>query len=284
MDGIKELEKKESQEIDELLNNQKAERKALKEEQKRIRKEEKKRLKTEQKEIEKNRPLTEKELLIKKRNEPPKLTVLEEVGNSITHGVGAIFAIVALILMLLKSTTPAMVTSSIVYGACMFIMMLMSCLYHAWRSGSTVKRVWRRFDYISIYLLIGGTFTPLQLIELSRNNVPQYWGIIWFIIMWVLIVVGITMTSIFGPGRVRWINYPLYFTIGWAGLIFLPIWIVHGRINLLLWILIGGVVYTLGMIPFAKRGLKGAHFIWHFFVLAGAFVQWLGIYLLVFCA
>lgn len=204
---------------------------------------------------------------------PPKRPVLEEVGNAVTHGIGAILAIVALVCMLMKSDTPLKVTASWVYGMCMFIMMLMSCLYHSFKSGSKVKRIWRRFDYSSIYLLIGGTFAPLYLV---------YWGntlgIVLFIIQWCLIALGITMVCIFGPGRFKWFHYTMYFAIGWSGLIFIPDWIKNNP-NLLWMILGGGVVYTLGMIPFAKKSIKSAHFIWHFFVLAGAAVQFLGILL-----
>ena len=255
--NLKKLEKKERKEV-----------KASLKEQKRIEREE-----------EKVRPKTPEEL----KNEPPVRPVLEEIGNSVTHGVGAILGIVGLILMLMKSTSPLMILGSIVYGLSMIIMMLMSCLYHAWRSGSRVKRLWRRFDYSSIYLLIGGTFAPLQLVELGIIEGHMTLGIIWFSIMWALIIVGITMTSIFGPGKIKWLNFPLYFILGWSGLLFLPGWINH-NLPLLWWTLIGGLVYTLGMIPFAAlRHKTVSHFIWHFFVLAGAIVQFIGIYLCVYC-
>ena len=81
-------------------------------------------------------------------NEPPKRSILEEVGNSVTHGIGALLGIAGMILLLLKSDTGIRVLSSLVYGICMIVMFLMSCLYHAFRSGSGVKRLWRRFDYI----------------------------------------------------------------------------------------------------------------------------------------
>ena len=278
-DNYKKQLKKEEKEIALLEKQKRKEEKALKKQRKKAIDD----VDTMIKEEKKNRPLTEEELEIKMKNEPPHLPVLEEIGNSITHCFGAILGIIALILMLMKSTNGKMVLASIVYGLSIIIMMLMSGLYHAWRSGSTVKRIWRRFDYSSIYLLIGGTFAPLQLIELENNNVPEYWGYIWFGIMWALIITGITFTCIFGPGRVRKINYPLYFTIGWTGLIYLPIWIIHERYALLFWILGGGIVYTLGMIPFAKRGTKAAHFIWHFFVLAGVITQFIGIYIHVYC-
>ena len=165
--------------------------------------------------------------------------------------------------------------ASCFYGISLFILMLMSCLYHSFKSGSKVKRVWRRFDYSSIYLLIGGTFAPLYLV---------YWGntlgIVLFCIQWSLIVLGIIMLAIFGPGKWKWIHFTLYFTIGWSGLIMLPDFF-RNNIPLLFMILIGGIVYTVGMVPFA-RDKKYDHFIWHFFVLIGALLHWFGIYLFVY--
>ena len=212
---------------------------------------------------------------IKTLNEPPKLTILEEVGNAVVHGVGAGLAIAGFILLLLKSDTGLKIMATCFYGISLIVLMLMSTLYHAFKSGSTVKRLWRRFDYSSIYLLIGGTFAPLYLV---------YWGnalgIVIFCIEWALIIWGITMLSIFGPGRFKWLHFSLYFIIGWSGLIFLPDWFKN-NMPLLWMILIGGVIYTIGMIPFT-RDKKYSHFIWHFFVMIGAILHWFGIYLFVY--
>ena len=222
----------------------------------------------------------------KRLNEAPHLTVLEEIGNSVSHGVGAILTIVALILLLQKSDTTLKIVASIVYCLAMFFMFFNSCLYHSWKWGMKVKRIWRRFDYTSIYLMIAGTFAPLQLIEIPRDyGDPQgfIFGITYFAIMWTLVVVGITLTCIFGPGRTKKVNFPLYFIIGWSGLCVVPGWLAH-NINLFWWILIGGIVYTLGMIPFAVlKGKKSAHFIWHLIVMAGVIIQFIGIYLYVYC-
>ncbi len=212
-----------------------------------------------------------------KLNEPPHLSILEEIGNGVTHGVGAILAIVALVLMLIKSNNIYEYISAIVYGSSIFVMMLFSCLYHAFRFGSTVKFLFRRFDYSSIYLLIGGTFAPLFLIYLDDKTM----GLILFIVQWVLIITGITFVSIYGPGRLKWLHFPLYFIMGWSGAIFIPRWISND-FNLFLYVLIGGLIYTIGMIPFVMRGKKSAHFIWHFAVLFGCVVQFIGIYLYVF--
>ena len=217
----------------------------------------------------------ERKQYIRELNEPPHLTILEEVGNAVTHGVGAALALVGFILLLLKSDTGMKVMASCFYGISLFFLMLMSCLYHAFKSGSTVKRLWRRFDYSSIYLLIGGTFAPLYLV---------YWGntlgIVLFCIDWALIVVGITMLGVFGPGRFKWLHFSLYFIIGWSGLILMPD-LYKNNLPLLWMIFIGGVIYTVGMIPFVKDK-KYNHFIWHFFVLAGAILHWMGIYLFVY--
>ena len=207
--------------------------------------------------------------------EPPKRTVLEEVGNAVTHGVGAIFAIVGMVLMLMKADTGAKLFSGWVYGLCLVLLFLMSCLYHAFRWGSTVKRVWRRFDYSSIYLLIGGTFTPLWLVYWGNRD-----GTILCAAQWLIILVGVTIIAIFGPGRATAVHMTLYIVLGWSAIIFLP-GMVRENMPLFLTTLGGGVLYTLGIIPFAKK-TKGAHFIWHFFVFFGALVQWLGIYLYVF--
>ena len=208
-------------------------------------------------------------------SEPPVRTVLEEVGSSVTHGAGAALSIVTLSLLLLKADRPEALCSCIVYGGCLFLMFLMSCLYHAFRTGSTVKRIWRRFDYCSIYLLIGGTITPIHLLFIGGTP-----GTVLCIAMWVLIAVGVTFVGVFGPMFVRALHFALFFAIGWSAAVFIPrMWSASPA---LLWfILSGGIVYTLGMIPFAWK-VKGSHFIWHIFVLAGALLQWLGIWMYVF--
>lgn len=242
---------------------------------------------TNQKEIDPQK--LEKIMKNREKNEPPKLPVLEEIGNAVTHGVGAIIGIVFLILMIVASKTPRQYVSGIIYCLCLIVMMTMSCLYHSFKSGSRVKRLWRRFDYSSIYLLIGGTFAPLYLVLLNTypfelGNISfngSTLGLVLFIIQWVVIATGITFVAIFGPGRLRWLHYPLYFILGWSGLLLVPI-MIKNCIGLFWFILGGGIIYTLGMIPFVKRGRKAAHFIWHFFVLAGAIAQWIGIFIYIF--
>ena len=204
-------------------------------------------------------------------NEPPKRSLLEEIGNAVTHGVGALFAVAGLVLLIIRSRTSTGLLCAIVYGVCLLMMFLMSCLYHSFRWGSAVKRLWRRFDYISIYLLIGGTFTPMWLIFWGGQS-----GTVFCIVQWVLIVTGITFVAVFGPGRPRILHPVLFTVLGWVGLVFLP-GMVSRNLPLFLFTLIGGIIYTVGIIPFALKR-KGAHFLWHFFVFFGAVVHWFGIY------
>lgn len=208
---------------------------------------------------------------IRALNEPPRLTVGEEVFNAVSHGIGALAAAAGLTLMLLRSHTPLQVTASCFYGVSLLVMMLMSCLYHAMPAGSGVKRLWRRFDYTSIYLLIGGTFAPIFLVYLGNRL-----GIALFCAQWAVIAGGIFLISAFGPGRFRPLHFTLYFLLGWSGLMFLPSFYLHAR-TLLWYILAGGVVYTMGMIPFA-RNRKYDHCVWHLIVLAAAALHWIGLY------
>ena len=205
------------------------------------------------------------------RNEPPKRSVLEEIGNAVSHGVGALFSIAGFIFLLLRSDSPLKVICSVVYGLCLIIMFLMSCLYHAFRWGSRVKRLWRRFDYISIYLLIGGTFTPMWLLFWQGSG-----GTLLCCIQWAVIVTGIVFVSVFGPGRPKALHLTLFIVLGWCGLIFLPR-MIRENLPLFVTTLSGGIIYTLGIIPFALKR-KGAHFLWHFFVFFGAAVHWFGIW------
>jgi hemolysin III len=206
------------------------------------------------------------------RKEPPKRSVLEEVGNAVTHGIGALLGIAGLVLLLIRSDTGMKLYASMVYGICFVMMFLMSCLYHSFKWGTTVKRLWRRFDYISIYLLIGGTFTPMWL--LFWKGTP---GIIFCIAEWILIITGITLIGVFGPEKARKLHMALYVILGWCGLVFLP-GMLRENLQLFFFTLGGGILYTIGIIPFAMKK-TGAHFIWHFFVLFGAVVHWFGIYI-----
>lgn len=203
-------------------------------------------------------------------NQTPKRGMLEEIGNSITHGVGAIFAVIAFVLMLEKSSTANAFVGASVYFIGLFLAMCSSCLYHAFPYGSKVKSLFRKFDYISIYLLIGSTFAPILTVF-----VQGAFGYSFLAVQWAIIAFGITFIAVFGPNKFRPLHMVAYVLLGWSALIIFPRMITS---PVLFWfVLSGGIIYSLGIIPFALKK-KVSHFIWHFFVLAGAVVQWVGIY------
>ena len=205
------------------------------------------------------------------RNEPPRLTKREEIINAASHGAGVLLAVACMVLLLVKSDTPYKLTASLFYGVSMVLMMLMSSIYHAMPAGSTAKRVCRRFDYTSIYLLIGGTFAPILLVYMGGAV-----GVTLFCVQWGVILAGVVLVLVFGPGRWRGLMFTLYFLLGWSGLALIPDFYAHAR-TLLWFIFMGGVVYTAGMIPFARQR-KYDHCVWHFLVLTAAALHWLGIY------
>lgn len=207
----------------------------------------------------------------KRPKNPPKRPLLQEIGNSVSHGAGSVFAIVALILMLVNSETAVERVGAVIYFFGMFTMFTASCLYHAFRYGSAVKRLFRRFDYSSIYLMIGATFAPVLLVHFGDT-----FGIVFFIIQWAVIALGISLVGVFGPTRLRFIHIPLYVVLGWSALMLMP-GMLEGKFAMAMWILAGGIVYSIGIIPYAMK-YKASHFIWHFFVVLGALTQWIGIF------
>ena len=206
---------------------------------------------------------------------PPRRATLEEIGNSVTHGLGAVFALVAMALMLAFADGVAQIASALIYSLGMLLAFLASCLYHALPYGRRAKRLFRRFDYSGIYLLIGATFAPVLL-----SCMGDAFGIAFFIIQWTVIITGVSLIGVFGPTRLRFIHIPLYVILGWSALMLMPSMLAWD-FYLALFILLGGVIYTLGIIPFAIKA-RVSHFIWHLFVLFGAACQWVGIFVFIY--
>ena len=207
--------------------------------------------------------------------EPPKRGLLEEIGNAVTHGVGSLFSVVAFLMMLFAAEGAYEIVGACIYFFGSFVMFTMSCLYHAFPYGSAVKRLFRRFDYSSIYLLIGATFAPVLI-----NVIGGVYGIVFIFVQWAIIITGISLVGVFGPARLKFIHMPLYIILGWSAVMLAPQMIKEAK-ELFIFVLVGGVIYSLGIIPFAIKA-RISHFIWHFFVFFGAVVQWIGIYLYIY--
>ena len=206
----------------------------------------------------------------------PKYSLSEELLNAISHGVGAIFGIVATVLCILKSVgDPWKVVSSAIFGATMLLLYLMSCLYHALKVNKA-KRVFRVIDHCTIFLLIAGTYTPFTLVTL-RGTVG--WWL--FGSVWAIAILGITLNA-FDLKKFSKISVACYLRMGWAILMaFRPLSenLAPGGISLLVW---GGVVYTVGAILYGIGSkVKYFHSVFHFFCLGGTVLHFLAIYLYV---
>lgn len=153
----------------------------------------------------------------------------------------------------------------------MIILYTMSCLYHAFLNGSTVKAVFKRFDHVSIYLLIGGTFAPIFLIVLPS---PLKW--IMLAAQWIVIIVGIVLKSV-RVHKFQKLHLAMFLALGWSGLFFMVDLYVFAPQSFWL-ILGGGISYTIGVIFYALRPFKYSHFIWHLFVMGGTVLQFFAVY------
>jgi hemolysin III len=189
--------------------------------------------------------------------------------------LGAVFALVAMALMLAFADGTMQISSALIYSLGMLLAFLASCLYHALPYGRRAKRLFRRFDYSGIYLLIGATFAPVLL-----SCMGDAFGIAFFIVQWAVIITGVSLIGVFGPTRLRFIHIPLYIVLGWSALMLMPAMLAWD-FYLAFFILLGGVMYTLGIIPYGVKA-RVSHFIWHIFVLLGAVCQWVGIFVFIY--
>lgn len=203
-------------------------------------------------------------------------TLGEEIFNSVSHGVGALLGIAALVLSIvfaaLYGDAMAVVSASI-YGASMVIMYCMSTLYHALQH-KTAKKVFRIFDHCSIFLLIAGTYTPYTLVTL-RGAI----GWVLFGIVWASAILGIVFNSI-NMEKFKKITMASYILTGWVIIFAFKPLLNNMKMGGVILLLAGGVFYTLGVI-FYKVKIPYAHPVWHLFVLAGSIFHFFSILLYV---
>lgn len=208
----------------------------------------------------------------------PKYSLSEELLNSISHGVGALFGIVGTVLCIVKAANtgdPWRIVSSAIFGASVLLLYLMSCLYHALKV-NMAKRVFRVIDHCTIFLLIAGTYTPFTLVTL-RGTI----GWLLFGIVWGMAVLGITLNAI-DLKKFSKISVACYLIMGWTILAaFQPLAdaLAPQGVALLVW---GGIAYTVGAILYGIGAkVKYFHSVFHFFCLAGTVLHFLAIYLYV---
>ena len=207
-----------------------------------------------------------------KHSSLPDYTMGEEIFNSVSHGVGALLAVVGASVMITLAGCFGdwlCVLSCCVYGVSLVILYTMSTLYHAFPF-EKVKRVFRIFDHASIFILIAGTYTPFCLLALRGN--PR--GLIVAAVVWLCAVTGIVMNSI-SLEKTKKISLVLYVVMGWA-IVFAIRDVVHALERPGFWLLLtGGISYTGGIAFYAAKKVRFMHSIWHLFVLLGSILHYL---------
>ncbi len=200
-----------------------------------------------------------------------------EPMSALTHFVGAGLAVAGLVLLIVVSAhngTAMHIVGNTIFGATMVLLYVVSTLYHlVCTTQVRTKRVWQILDHGAIYLLIAGTYTPIALIVL-----PPAWGWTIFALIWASAIVGIIIkaTQLRVP---IWFSALLYVGMGWLILIAcVPlIQSLHGAG--LFWLVLGGVLYTVGVVFYAldtfvpRTKWFGMHEIFHVFVMCGSFAH-----------
>ena len=189
----------------------------------------------------------------------------EEVANAVSAGAGLIAAIAGIPLLFAFGTQRGSdwnVAGAAVFAATTVWLYLASTVYHA-LPRTRAKRLFRLFDHMGIFLLIAGTYTPFTLGVLRGTA-----GWTLFAVVWSLAILGIGFT-VFGRLRFRRLSVCIYLGIGWLALFAArPFWL-HVPLSGLLWLLAGGIAYTVGVVFYLAKRLAYSHFIWHLFVIAG---------------
>jgi len=198
-------------------------------------------------------------------------TPFEERLNVITHGFGFILALVGSILLLNQGFQEGIQLkffSYLIYCFGLLSLYLASTLYHSAKNPK-LKTLLNLVDHSAIYVLIAGTYTPIALITMKGN-----WGLAIFCIVWILAIIGITIKFFF-IGRYSTISTTTYVLMGWVIVIAIKPLINSMVTPGLLWMLAGGIFYTVGALLYQRKSMKFNHAIFHVFVLLGSLCHYI---------
>lgn len=212
-----------------------------------------------------------------KKKPAREYTVGEEIANSISHGIGAALAVVAIPICVVISVSHGggvALAAALIYTISMLLEYLASTLYHA-LVPLPAKKVFKVLDHSAIYLFIAGSYTPFCLITLANSN-----GLLLCIGVWALAIVGIAFEA-FWVYRPRWISAVIYLLLGWCVVGFLPALISSLAFPGLMLLLAGGICYSIGCVFYVLKKIPYMHTVFHLWVLAGSILQFLSIVLYV---
>ena len=201
----------------------------------------------------------------------------EELMNTVTHMVGAVLGVVALVLCILEAASNSNVwgvVGSSIYGASMIALYCVSSVYHGMRPGMG-KKVMQVVDHCTIYFLIAGSYTPIVLSALRPRFPGLAWGLLTFV--WVLAILAVVLTAI-DLKKYNVFSMACYVGIGWAVIPFVKQTLQVLTLPGFLLLLAGGISYTIGAVLYGIGGKrKWMHSVFHIFVVLGSALQFFSI-------
>ncbi len=199
---------------------------------------------------------------------------MEEIANSVTHGVGLLLSIAGLVILIVLAAPPSAgacrVVSFSIYGSSMILLYAASTFYHSFPQ-ERVKNIFKIIDHSAIYLLIAGTYTPFTLVLLRGA-----WGWSLFGTIWGLALAGIIFKVLFVK-KFKVLSVIIYLIMGWLVLIAIVPLVKNIPSGGLGWLVAGGVLYSLGVIFYSWNRFRFHHSVWHLFVLGGSICHFLAI-------
>lgn len=196
----------------------------------------------------------------------------EEKLNIISHALGVFMSLVFIALLLFKAFGQENIWWIVlIYGLSQFILFSASTLYHSSKNQSNRKRL-KVVDHAAIYISIAGTYTPFALISLQEKE-----GYFLFLLIWAIAILGIIL-KIFFTGKFNLLSTIIYLLMGWIIVFYWSDLVSNLSENGIIWLIAGGLAYTVGAIFYTIEKINLNHFIFHVFVLLGSFCHFVSIY------
>ena len=200
---------------------------------------------------------------------------LEEKLNVWSHAFGIFLSVIALVLLIIKAVEQEnvwMMISFPIFGVSLILLYLASTLYHSAKNPSKRFKL-KIFDHAAIYILIAGSYTPFTLVSMNGET-----GWLIFSIVWILAFTGIIL-KLFFTGRFKLLSTAMYVLMGWLIVFYFKDLTANLHERGVFFLILGGILYTIGAVLYSIKKIKFNHAIFHVFVLGGSFCHFLSIYL-----
>lgn len=202
----------------------------------------------------------------------------EERLNTLTHGIGVLLCLIgsaALITKAMQSENVLKIFSACVFGGSLVLLYAASTLYHG-VSATSWKNKLKLLDHSAIFILIAGTYTPFLLVALKEHV-----HISFIITMWGIALIGITY-KLFALKKFKLLSTMIYLAMGWLAIFKIKTFYFHLPLQASIWILVGGLFYSLGTIFYTMEKMKYHHAIWHVVVFFGSASHFIAIYFYIY--